>query len=191
MFTPTLECYYREADPMKRWKYLEKSIADGEDAKENEIRKEIWENRYCEKMQGENERADGFMRLWMELEFCKGRTKKLFSFGSPAKTIEKYLKKYKIMEMQEKSPLYKEMLYLEYCHLVNLYMDLCEKDKTYNTFLCGLLTIKEEEAKEKIKKDVQRIAELPKEMKMEKELGLLSKACMEMLEKHFGEKDIL
>lgn len=180
-----LELYYRESDPLKRLKYLEKSIAEGEEPEANAVRREIWDNRYCEKVQGEKDRADGFMRLWMELEFCKGASKKLFGFGTSTKTIKKYLQKYKFEEMQEKSPLHKEMLYQECRHLVNLYVDLCEKDKAYNTFLCGLLTIKEEEAREKIIHDVQNIAELPKALSMEKELELISKACMEILKERF------
>lgn len=188
MATSTLELYYRESDPMKRLKYLEKSIEEGEEPEANAVRREIWECRYCEKVQGVNERADGFLRLWMELEFCKGASKKWLAFGASTKTIKKYLEKYHFAELQEKSPLHEEMLYKECCHLVKIYMDLCEKDKSYNSYLCGLLTIKETEALEKIYSDVKTISELPKVIKMEKELGLISKACLEMLEERFPER---
>ena len=70
MDTPTIAAYYREADPMKRKRLLEKSIADGEDVQANAVRKELWEIRYREKSDAKgNERADGFLGLWMELEF--------------------------------------------------------------------------------------------------------------------------
>lgn len=187
MATPILEKYYRESDPMKRLKYLEESIEEGEEPKENAIRKELWECRYGETVQSKNERADGFLRLWMELEFCKGASNKWFSFGNSSKSIKKYLKQYHFTQMQEKSPLHKELLYQECCHLVNIYIDLCEKDKSYNTYLCGLLTIKEEEAQQKIYHDVKEISELPKAIKMEKELELISKACVEVLNERFSE----
>lgn len=194
MDTPFLEKYYHETDPLKRLKYLEKSIAEGEEPEANAVRKELWDIRYSEKAQGEakGNRADGFFKLWMELEFCKGQTKRIFNFGAPTKHLKKIMKKLQFPEFQDKSSLHKEILYRECCHLVETYMELCEKDKTYNSMLCGLLTIKEDDAKEKLKNDIQYVAlVLPGELKMEKELEILTDACREMYKKHFNEDEEL
>lgn len=193
MATPFLEKYYQETDPLRRLKYLEKSIEEGEEPEANAVRKELWDIRYSEKAQGEakGNRADGFFKLWMELEFCKGQTKKIFNFGTSTKHLKRIMKKLQFPEIQDKSPLHKEMLYLECCHLVETYMDLCEKDKTYNSMLCGLLTIKEDDAKEKLMNDIKYIAlVLPGELKMENELEILTKACREMYKKHFEDEEI-
>lgn len=193
MDTPMLEKYYGETDPLKRLKYLEKSIANGEEPEENAVRKELWEIRYSEKAQGGNkgDRADGFFKLWMELEFCKGQTKKIFSFGTPTKHLKKIMKSLQLPEIQDKSPLHKEMLYREFCHLVQTYIELSEKDKTYNSMLCGLLTIKEDDAREKLMNDIRYVAlVLPGELKMEKELELLTEACREVYKKHFDEEEM-
>lgn len=193
MDTPTLEKYYRETDPMKRLAYLEQSIAAGEEPQENAVRKELWEIRYSEKAQGEakGNRADGFFKLWMELEFCKGQTKRIFNFGTPTKHLKKIMQKLQFPEIQEKSPLHRELFYRECCHLVETYMDLSEKDKTYNSMLCGLLTIKEDEAREKLMNDIKYVAlVLPGELKMEKELETLTAACREMYKKHFDEGEM-
>ena len=44
-----IAAYYKETDPMKRLKLLNKSVEKGEDPEGNAIRKEIWEIRYAEK----------------------------------------------------------------------------------------------------------------------------------------------
>ena len=194
MDTPLLKKYYHEIEPLKRLKYLEKSIAEGEEPEANAVRKELWEVRYSEKSQSgvKGDRADGFFRLWMELEFCKGQTKKIFSFGTPTRHLKKILKQLKFAEMQEKSPLHKELMYRECCHLVNSYMELCEKDKTYKSMLCGLLTIKEDDAREKLMNDIHYIGNiLPQELKMEEELELIWKAAKEVYQIRFSEEEEL
>ena len=77
MDTPIITQYYKEHDPMKRKELLEQSIAAGEWPEENQIRKELWEIRYAEpsKVDKEN-RADGFLSLWMLMEFNKDSGKR-------------------------------------------------------------------------------------------------------------------
>lgn len=192
MDTPLLAKYYKETDPMKRLKYLEQSIAEGEEPEANAVRKELWEIRYSEKGEAKGTRADGFFKLWMELEFCKGQTKRIFNFGTPTKHLEKILKKLQFAELQEKSPLHREMLYRECCHLVYTYMELCEKDKTYNSMLCGIMSIGEEQSRLKLMGDIRYVAlVLPEELKMQKELGIITEACREMYKKYFPDEDEL
>ena len=42
--------------------------------------------------------------------------------------------------------------------MVRTYMELCEKDKTYNTTLCGIVPISEKSAKNKLHRDIYETA---------------------------------
>nr|WP_294530600.1 DUF6553 family protein [uncultured Blautia sp.] len=187
MDTPIIAQYYREHDPMKRKELLEQSIAAGECPEENQIRKELWEIRYAEASKVEKEnRADGFLALWMTLEFNKDAGKKLFGFKGAQKEISKHLSRLQFNEYQKKGGLYEEILYRECCHLVQMYVELCETDKSYNTTLCGIVSIGKDKAKQKIQKDIYETAiNLPPSIKMEEELGIITRAAREVFELHF------
>ena len=65
-------------------------------------------------------------------------------------------------------------------------MDLCATDKSYNTIICGIVTMSQESAKAKLQKDIYETAvRLPKELKMEEELGLITRAAREIYEVQF------
>ena len=169
MDTPTIAKYYREKDPMERLKLLEQSIAAGEEPEENKIRKELWDIRYSDKSETGDTRADGYLGLWMTMEFNRNSASRFFGTRSAKKEIGKYLKKLKFQELQEKGGLYEELLYRECCHLVLVYMDLCQTDKSYNTTIFGLIHIKEDSAKAKVQRDIRETAvELPANLGMKK-----------------------
>lgn len=183
MDTPTIAEYYREADPRKRKALLEQALASGEDMEANGIRREIWEARYSD--DGTNV-ADGYLKFWMAMEFNKNAGSRWFGVKSAQKEIRKELDSVKYTEFLNKSELHKELLYRECCHLIKLYMDLCKTDRSYNSMLCGIITIKEDDAKAKLQKDIYKTAVcLPKDIGMEKELELLTRAAREMYELHF------
>ena len=154
MDTPTIAKYYREKEPMERLKLLEQSIAAEEDPEGNKIRKELWEIRYSDKSEVGDTRADGYLGLWMTMEFNRNSGSRFFGTRGAKKEIGKYLTKLKFQEIQEKGGLYEELLYRECCHMVLVYMDLCQTDKSYNTTLCGLVHIKEDSAKSKLQRDI-------------------------------------
>ena len=77
------------------------------------------------------------------MEYSKDTAGKLFGVKRARKEIEKNLDRLKFKEIQEKSDLHRELLYRECCHMVKTYMELCEKDKTYNTTLFGIVPIKD------------------------------------------------
>ena len=88
--------------------------------------------------------------------------------------------------MQEKSELHRELLYRECCHMVKTYMELCEKDKAYNTILCGIVHISEKSAKSKIQNDIYTTAiAFPEEINMRDELEMITRAAKEAYEAHF------
>ena len=153
MDTPTIAEYYREADPRKRKALLEQALASGEDMEANGIRREIWEARY--KDDGTNV-ADGYLKFWMSMEFNKNAGSRWFGVKSAQKEIRKELDSVKYTEFLNKSELHKELLYRECCHLIKLYMDLCKTDRSYNSMLCGIITIKEDDAKAKLQKDIYK-----------------------------------
>ena len=186
MDTPTIAKYYREKEPMERLKLLEQSIAAEEDPEGNKIRKELWEIRYSDKSEAGDTRADGYLGLWMTMEFNRNSGSRFFGTRSAKKEIGKYLTKLKFQEIQEKGGLYEELLYRECCHMVLVYMDLCQTDKSYNTTLCGLIHIKEDSAKSKLQRDIRETAvDLPGTLGMESELGIITRAAGEIYRQYY------
>lgn len=185
--TPTIALYYREHDPMKRKMFLDQSIAAGEDEAANAVREELWELRYGGPSElGPDTRADGYLALWMAMEYSKDTAGKLFGVKRARKEIEKNLDRLKFKEIQEKSDLHRELLYRECCHMVKTYMELCEKDKTYNTTLFGIVPINEKNAKSKLQGDIYHTAvRLPEEINMQQELEIITRAAREAYEDHF------
>ena len=117
--TPIIALYYREHDPMKRKMFLDQSIAAGEDEEANAVRKELWELRYGEPSEAvSGTRADGYLALWMAMEYSKDTAGKLFGLKRARKEIEKNLARLKFREMQEKSELHRELLYREWLRLI-------------------------------------------------------------------------
>ena len=186
MDTPTIAKYYREKEPMERLKLLEQSLAAEEDPEGNKIRKELWEIRYSDKSEAGDTRADGYLGLWMTMEFNRNSGSRFFGTRSAKKEIGKYLTKLKFQEIQEKGGLYEELLYRECCHMVLVYMDLCQTDKSYNTTLCGLIHIKEDSAKSKLQRDIRETAvDLPGTLGMESELGIITRAAREIYRQYY------
>lgn len=184
MDTPTIAEYYREADPKKRRNLLEQEIEAGTDPEANQIRKEIWEARYSE--MDEVTMADGYLRFWMAMEFNRKAANKWLGVKGAVKEIRKELNSVKFQELQQKSDLHRELLYRECCHLVRLYIDLCKTDRSYNSMLAGIITIKKEDVTAKIKRDIYETAVcLPRDLGMEEELSLLTKAAREIYELYF------
>ena len=187
MDTPTITQYYREMDPAKRLALLNLSIESGEEPELNAIRKELWEIRYQDKAQsGADTRADGFLALWMKMEFNKDNGGKFLGKKGGRKEILKQLEKLKIRETAEKGKDYEELLYRECCHMVKTYMELCESDRSYGTTLCGIIKMSNDKLKEKMKADIYTTAvEFPREYDLEEELGIVTRAAREMYELHF------
>ena len=173
MDTPIIAQYYRETEPKKRKQLLDQAIASGEDQEANEIRREIYEARY------KNTTNDGGI--------AAGH--KIFGPGKAQKEILKELDDVKFREIRAKSPLHEELLYRECKHLVKFYMTLCAQDKNYNSILCGLITIKKESSEAKMKRDIYETAiRLPKDLNLEEELALVTKAAHEVYGQEYPEE---
>lgn len=187
MDTPTITQYYREPDPSKRLALLNMSIEAGEEPERNKIRKELWDIRYQDASElGGDTRADGLIALWMIMEFNRDSSKRFMGVRGGRKEIQKQLDKMKFQEIRAKGKDYEDLLYRECCHMVKTYMELCESDKAYNSTLFGILKMNSDRAKEKLKEDIYDTAVvLPATLKMEEELGMITRAAHEMYELHF------
>ncbi len=191
MDTPTIAEYYREPDPMVRKKLLDKSIEAGEEPENNAIRRELWEMRYSEASEGGagSPRADGYLKLWMTMEFNRNQGERFFGSKSAVKDIRKHLQELKFDEIVAKGPQYEALLHREFCHLIWIYMDLCEKDRSYNSVLFGLMPMKKDSTLQKIKGDIYSTAvKLPKSLGLEKELAMITKAAREMYALRFPDE---
>ena len=66
------------------------------------------------------------------------------------------------------------------------FMGVRESDKAYNSTLFGIMKMSSERAKDKLKADIYDTAVvLPQTLKMEEELGIVTRAAREMYELHF------
>ncbi|MCD7867047.1 MAG: hypothetical protein LUF78_14150 [Clostridiales bacterium] len=189
MDTPAIAEYYREYNPMKRKELLEKSMAEGEEPEENAIRKQIWEIRYAEASSAaEGGRADGFLALWMTLEFNRSSGPRIFGSRGVQKEVRKHLKKLKFQEMSSESDLHAQLLYRECCHMVGTYIQLCQEDRSYNSTLFGVMRMNKENSKDKLQRDIYETAiALPASIHMEEELGIITRAAREMLKLYYPE----
>ena len=172
MDTPTITQYYRESDPARRLALLNMSIEAGEEPELNQIRRELWDIRYQDPSElGGDTRADG---------------KRFMGVRGGRKEIMKQLNKMKFQEICAKGKEYEDLLYRECCHMVKTYMELSESDKAYNSTLFGIMKMSSERAKDKLKADIYDTAVvLPQTLKMEEELGIVTRAAREMYELHF------
>ena len=191
MDTPLISEYYKQIDPLKRRKLLDRSDAQMEDPEGNRIRRELWEIRYKEKSGADpNTRADGYLRLWMAMEFNRNAAGKLFGARGARKELTKILENLEFRRFQEGSALEKELLYRECCHMVRSYIDISREDRNYNSVLMGLFSMKKESAEKKLQADIRDTAiTLPSALGMEKELGIVAKAAREVYELMFSEEE--
>ena len=124
--------------------------------------------------------------ILMSLEYNRDAGRRFFGMKSAKKEIGKHLEKLKFREFQQGDALRQELLYKECCHMVKTYMELCEKDKNYNTIICGIVPIGEKGAKNKLQVDIYETAvQLPVNLDMQEELGIITRAAREAYEKHF------
>ncbi len=188
--SPIITRYYKEPDPVKRKRILQEAISTGEgDARENEIRKEIWKLRYQGKSQAKKDTpADGFLALWMALEFNRNTSRGFFGadIRRACKEIRGHLERLKFKEYQEKGGIESEIFYKEVCHMVRIYIELCATDHSYNATIFGMFRMGAEQSKNKLQADIRDVAfRLPKTLGLEEELAIVTKAAAEVFEEAF------
>lgn len=193
MNTPLITEYYRATKPRKRRELLEQSIQAREDPEKNAIRLELVSLRYPEQKNGSAaEPVDALMRVWMYMEFNKNASKSRFHKKAGRKEIRKNLDEIQFTQILNKSELHRELLYEEICHMLKLYMSLCEKDKSYRNTFFGLLTMNDDSFREKLRSDVYETAVLlPRRLEMQEELKIFEEALREVYPQVFPDEDPL
>ncbi|MBR2764735.1 MAG: hypothetical protein IKE03_01965 [Blautia sp.] len=190
MESPIITRYYKEPDPVKRRRMLEEAIASGEgDPRENEIRQELYRLRYQGNAQGKKDvPADGFLALWMTLEYNRNTGRGFFGadMRRAVKEIRGHLERLKFKEYQEKGGLESELFYKEVCHMVRIYIDLCATDHSYNSTIFGMFRMGADQSKNKIMADVRDVAvRVPETLELQEELAIVTKAAAEVYEEAF------
>ena len=184
-YTNNCRKYYREKDPMERLKLLEQSIAREKNRKKTGSARNSGRSSYSDKAETGDTRADGYLGLWMTMEFNRNSASRFFGTRSAKKEIGKYLTKLKFQEIQEKGGLYEELLYRECCHMVLVYMDLCQTDKSYNTTIFSLIHIKEDSEGQGPETSGKQQLELPANLGMEAELGIITRVAREIYRQYY------
>ena len=130
-------------------RYLDLGLA--EDASpENLLRKKLWEVRYTQK--GKLTGYDSFMALWMELGYEQKQMGHFFFKGRTKKKMMKLAEGFMFSEGTTEA--LQDVLFKEYVNLVEIYINLCQKDKNYKSIVLGVGTMKEESLLYKIAEDV-------------------------------------
>ena len=189
MDTPVIAQYYKETDPLKRKRLLDMAIEEGSEPEANAIRKELYDIRYAGKSEmNKNMPADGYLGLWMMMEYNRSVGSGLFGLDTrrAAREIRKILANLKFQEYQDKGGLYAELHYKEVCHMVRTYMTLSKSDRNYNSTIFGMMKMSDERSSDKLKNDVINMAVgLPEKIGMVQELEIVTRAAREVYEEFF------
>lgn len=193
MNTPLITEFYKVTKPQKRREILEKSIQAGEDPQKNAIRLELISLRYPKQKNGRTkEPVDALLRVWMYIEFNKKNSRSRMHAANARKEIRKNMDEIQFQQILKKSGLHRELLYAEVCHMLKLYMNLCETDKSYRNTFFGLLTMSDEAFREKLRADVYETAVLvPRRLEMQEELQIFEDALRDVYCREFPDEDPL
>lgn len=185
---PWPDNYYEPQSGADRKVLLDEAMLEDNEA--NRIRYELWESRYGKVAKNNGKpKTDGFMKLWMDLEYASGRMSAIFGVKKIGKDIRNDVKKLECNEIEQYGELGQELLFMEMVQGARYYFDLCAGDKNYNTEAFGLVPITEERFKNKIAEDVYRICyTTPKAYGVEQELKLFTNAVMEALKMEYPEQ---
>lgn len=147
------EAFYMPTDGDERKKALERAIAEGLEPEENEIRKLVLERRY-----DEQPGVDQFLAAWLNLMYYANVVKSGFMAKFHKKDMQKTQEKLCFDLVQKYGKKGEEILFMELYHLVDFYIDICQRDKKYNGIILGLGTMKKEKLIEKIALDIYRVS---------------------------------
>lgn len=149
VYTNWLEGYNMSITGAEKKKFLDIAL-EQEESPENLLRKKLWEVRYTQK--GKLTGYDSFMALWMELGYEQKQMGHFFGKGRAKKKMKKLAEGFMFSEGTTEA--LQEVLFKEYVNLVSVYIDLCQKDKTYKSIILGVGTMKEDSLLYKIAEDV-------------------------------------
>ena len=125
--------YYKETDAKKRRTLLSQAMEQGLEPQENKIRMDLWERRY-----GRKEGVDEFLASWINLIYFANVVKKDRISIWHRKEKDQIMRSLCVDMLEEGDEKVRELLYLEICHMLDFYMDICKTDKKYSGLILGL-----------------------------------------------------
>ncbi len=165
--------YRNETDHLRRAEMLKKAEAEGAD-EAVELRRKIYEARYDEK---KGQRVDYFIRGLVNFKSLRRRIyfpgeKKLMR-----RDVDNVERDWQFPLCAKHGEVGERALYDELYNLTLFYMEICERDKMYNSVFLGLFSISQERREQKIGEDLYETSiTIPEKLGVKEELRLFSKA---------------
>ena len=171
--------YRRETDRARRRDILERVRKEYPDDKGVEIRQRLWDARYDNKNGYD---VDYFIRGFINLQSLKRRVYLPGEKRRLRREIESIKKDWQFAECLSYGETGANALYDELFNMTLLYIELCRRDKTYNSVLWGLGHIAEDKQTQKVINEIKEIAEaIPAKVEAKEELEPFPKAAMDAL----------
>ncbi len=172
-----VEDYYQETDPEKRKEILSKMLAE-DNSEENQKRLELFDARYFYSKGRNKQLADSFMGVLMDIKAMIGNTNGVMSGRSIRRQAQKYYKTLQIQKFSDEGELSRQLLYMEFYHLMSLYVKSSLGDKKYGTTFMGLMKPDEESMQLRLVEDFFHFGwEMPQRAKMTQEFSLFTQAA--------------
>lgn len=176
-----LRDYYVESSPARRRQILNVAMETQSDPEADEIRLQIWNLRYAKAREnGKSGRADGYLKLWMDLRYLAENPPGRFSVKKTQKRLERELEELGFFQFYDQSEQSRMLLFQECLHTARLYVKLCFSDRNYTSMILGMMPMKEGRVQDKVSKDLKKLYEdLPKVVEIPKSLELMLSAAKE------------
>ena len=176
-----LRDYYVESSPARRRQILNVAMETQSDPEADEIRLQIWKLRYAKAREnGKSGRADGYLKLWMDLRYLAENPPGRFSLKKTQKRLERELEELGFFQFYDQSEQSRMLLFQECLHTARLYVKLCFSDRNYTSMILGMMPMKEGRVQDKVSKDLKKLYEdLPKVVEIPKPLELMLSAAKE------------
>ncbi|CCX59551.1 putative uncharacterized protein [Blautia hydrogenotrophica CAG:147] len=176
-----LRDYYVESSPARRRQILNVAMETQSDPEADEIRLQIWNLRYAKAREnGKSGRADGYLKLWMDLRYLAENPPGRFSVKKTQKRLERELEELGFFQFYDQSEQSRMLLFQECLHTARLYVKLCFSDRNYTSMILGMMPMKEGRVQDKVSKDLKKLYEdLPKVVEIPKPLELMLSAAKE------------
>lgn len=176
-----LRDYYVESSPARRRQILNVAMETQSDPEADEIRLQIWNLRYAKARENRKSgRADGYLKLWMDLRYLAENPPGRFSVKKTQKRLERELEELGFFQFYDQSEQSRMLLFQECLHTARLYVKLCFSDRNYTSMILGMMPMKEGRVQDKVSKDLKKLYEdLPKVVEIPKPLELMLSAAKE------------
>ncbi len=169
--------YRRETDRNRRRAILDREEADRPSDAAIELRRKLWAGRYEEK---KGQEIDIGIRGWVELMGMKRRIYLPGEKNRIRRDLDEIKRDWQFALCEEYGEIGERALYDELFNVALLYMELCDRDRTYNSVFLGLGHISEKRRVEKIRSELREMAmEIPETLKIREELSVFTRAVQD------------